>query len=339
MLKQARGSISQDDSDAKHDPAVKLQKYKTLLALCKTEMSIPSVASADADIPSGPRCSTEALEVCASASRIPTKEALAGARVIGQVDQKYLLAVIPATIASPRRGKSTCLVILVDQHAADERVRFERLCEEACQAATTSLAKPMIFEVDDNEVMLFETRQEYFGRWGIKYTVTVRSGSSNAASLVEIDSLPPLVVERCRTDPKLLIDLLRGGIWSESCKPSGVYGEDVNEQESKQEVTWVSELAHCPSLMMEMVKSRACRTAIMFNDPLTMDDCIDLVQRLSKCILPFQCAHGRPTVTVLGEIDEDPNDMCPLIDQEDGFGAISGDIGFRAAWDSWIKAG
>ena len=33
--------------------------------------------------------------------------------------------------------------------------------------------------------------------------------------------------------------------------------------------------------------------AIMFNDELSLDDCEALVSRLSKCALPFQCAHGR----------------------------------------------
>jgi DNA mismatch repair protein MLH3 len=156
---------------------------------------------------------------------------------------------------------------------------------------------------------------------------------------VEIETLPPLIIERCRTDPKLLIDLLRDEIWSEHGKPGAVCEEAVDEQGPKQELTWVSEIARCPSLMMEMVKSRACRTAIMFNDRLGMDDCIELVQRLSKCVLPFQCAHGRPTVTVLGEFDESPNDMCVWLDEKDGFGTISGEIGFHAAWDSWIKSG
>lgn len=33
--------------------------------------------------------------------------------------------------------------------------------------------------------------------------------------------------------------------------------------------------------------------AIKFNDPLTMNECRQLLESLSHCKLPFQCAHGR----------------------------------------------
>ena len=33
--------------------------------------------------------------------------------------------------------------------------------------------------------------------------------------------------------------------------------------------------------------------AIRFGDVLSFDDCEDIMNELSKCDLPFQCAHGR----------------------------------------------
>ena len=33
--------------------------------------------------------------------------------------------------------------------------------------------------------------------------------------------------------------------------------------------------------------------AIKFNDPLTLNECHKLIESLSHCKLPFQCAHGR----------------------------------------------
>lgn len=33
--------------------------------------------------------------------------------------------------------------------------------------------------------------------------------------------------------------------------------------------------------------------AIKFGDSLTLDECRALILSLSKCKLPFQCAHGR----------------------------------------------
>lgn len=37
----------------------------------------------------------------------------------------------------------------------------------------------------------------------------------------------------------------------------------------------------------------------MFNDPLSVEQCLDLVQRLAACAFPFQCAHGRPSMVPL----------------------------------------
>ena len=56
---------------------------------------------------------------------------------------------------------------------------------------------------------------------------------------------------------------------------------------------WLRALRDCPRELVNLINSRACRGAIMFNDTLTMDQCIRLVQELSVTAYPFQCAHGR----------------------------------------------
>ena len=33
--------------------------------------------------------------------------------------------------------------------------------------------------------------------------------------------------------------------------------------------------------------------AVKFGEPLGVRECQELIRRLSKCQLPFQCAHGR----------------------------------------------
>jgi DNA mismatch repair protein MLH3 len=37
----------------------------------------------------------------------------------------------------------------------------------------------------------------------------------------------------------------------------------------------------------------------MFNDPLSVEECVDLVRRLTGTAFPFQCAHGRPSMVPL----------------------------------------
>ena len=40
----------------------------------------------------------------------------------------------------------------------------------------------------------------------------------------------------------------------------------------------------------------------MFNDILSKDQCVELVQRLAQCAFPFQCAHGRPSMVPIVDI-------------------------------------
>ena len=48
--------------------------------------------------------------------------------------------------------------------------------------------------------------------------------------------------------------------------------------------------------LLDILQSRACRSAIMFGDELTNAEGKALIFRLSNCSMPFICAHGRPTL-------------------------------------------
>jgi DNA mismatch repair protein MLH3 len=54
-----------------------------------------------------------------------------------------------------------------------------------------------------------------------------------------------------------------------------------------------------PPPILDVLNLRACHGAIKFGDPLTREECVRLLEELSKCRAPFQCAHGRPTVIPL----------------------------------------
>ena len=56
------------------------------------------------------------------------------------------------------------------------------------------------------------------------------------------------------------------------------------------------------ALLAAAFASRACRSAIMFGDALTRDECEAVVATLARCNDPFHCAHGRPTLTVLAKL-------------------------------------
>jgi len=44
--------------------------------------------------------------------------------------------------------------------------------------------------------------------------------------------------------------------------------------------------------------------AIKFGDELSLSDCVRLIRQLSRCRLPFQCAHGRPSLVPLINVQQ-----------------------------------
>ncbi|XP_046848131.1 DNA mismatch repair protein Mlh3-like [Xenia sp. Carnegie-2017] len=54
-----------------------------------------------------------------------------------------------------------------------------------------------------------------------------------------------------------------------------------------------SSVSSLPKAITKILHSKACHGAIRFGDHLSTKECVNLVALLSKCDLPFQCAHGR----------------------------------------------
>ncbi|XP_034793752.2 DNA mismatch repair protein Mlh3 isoform X11 [Pan paniscus] len=58
-----------------------------------------------------------------------------------------------------------------------------------------------------------------------------------------------------------------------------------------------------PLTVQKVLASQACHGAIKFNDGLSLQESCRLIEALSSCQLPFQCAHGRPSMLPLADID------------------------------------
>ena len=211
---------------------------------------------------------------------------LAAATILGQVDSKFVLAITDhvgecnTTNCGPR-------LILIDQHAADERVKVEELYRSLCSGQQTVLPRPLTFEIDSKESELLTQLQDYFQSWCFRYKIELAGG----AYTLSVTHLPQVIAERCRVVPRTLIDLLRREVWSDQHRIIIPPSE-----------AWLTRINSCPSLLLDLINSRACRSAIMFNDILTHPQCGELLRRLSSCVLPFQCAHGRPSMTVLTDL-------------------------------------
>ena len=234
-----------------------------------------------------------------------SKSALAVAQVISQVDKKFILISI-----SPSQT-----LVLIDQHAADERIRMEALLEDINTQPPLELPKPLTLTLPAKDHALLAKQITYFTRWGINFTTTPSPLAPEAVTLatsnkntkppqptITITSLPPAIAQRCLLDPQVLLTLLRTEAWnlsfssSSPCtsllppiKPTSLHGP-------------TAPTSLPPQSLLNLLASRACRSAIMFNDDLSLQESKTLVRRLAATKHPFQCAHGRPSMVPLVEL-------------------------------------
>ena len=255
-----------------------------------------------------------------------TKDMLRHVQVIKQVDRKFILCKTQCD-SSNIKGS---LLFLVDQHAASERVILEQLMAQLCLPEKSDgtvfrangllvpginavkLDRPIRFEINAMECDLLVKHAQHLANWGILYKVPNRDHDVASHSLrqhhqscvVTVHALPPGISERCTQAPELLIDLLRSESWLlEEYRYTNNTALGICE-DSGPNNQWVARSRTCPKQMLDLLNSRACRSAIMFNDELSIDECRDLIAQVSDCAFPFVCAHGRnsmvPVVTIPG---------------------------------------
>jgi len=194
-----------------------------------------------------------------------TKNALQKLEIINQVDKKFILVK-----AFAGQG-SEYLLVLIDQHAADERCRVEDLLKRYFRpdlanpgklvAETQSLDKTLRFDLSKREAELLARYKQHFAHWGIAYNVMLDQQMPlyQGKGTVEVRMLPPCILERCQLEPRLLIELLRKEAWKVHDDPSRqASGSTMVETGNENE--WLARFHNCPQGIMEMINSKACRS-------------------------------------------------------------------------------
>jgi len=173
-------------------------------------------------------------------------------RVLGVIGQLYVL------IESPEG------LVLMDQHAAHERVLFERMLRElaTAEAPSQKLLLPMTLEL--------EARDADFLRGNLKTLHKLGLGISEFGERTFlIDALPPYfqLVNLAQTFRDIVDELRQTG-----------------------------EQVHARRLGEDKIATTVCRHAVKAHDPLKGEELRGLLEQLHRCDLPYTCPHGRPTL-------------------------------------------
>lgn len=174
---------------------------------------------------------------------------------LAQMDNSYILC---------QQGKT---LVVMDQHAAHERIRYTELLEqyEQKQKTTQPLLTPAQCDFSPAEINVLESNAELFS--GMGFEIEPFGGSTYA-----IYGVPSSLVQE---DPAALV---RGII--DDLENNAVKGD--LQQRKERALTYA-----------------ACRSAVKFGDPLSMEEMKALCKRLMELDLPYTCPHGRPTMVTM----------------------------------------
>jgi DNA mismatch repair protein MutL len=156
-------------------------------------------------------------------------------------------------------------LVLLDQHAAHERILFEQMLnriEQSGSAPSQKLLLPETIEVPARDAGFLREQLPALTRLGVGL-------SEFGERTFLLDTLPPFVKV---ADPRrFVLDLV------DELKAAG---REVN-------------LAR---LGEHTIAKTVCRHAVKANDPLGGAELKNLVEDLRRCAMPYTCPHGRPTL-------------------------------------------
>ncbi|KAG7663972.1 MLH3 [[Candida] subhashii] len=200
-------------------------------------------------------------------------------RIIKQIDKKFILMTL-------KEDDDSVSLVILDQHACDERIKVEQMFQEfVClltQNPALRLSSPHKFDLSSQEIELFIRFKNNFQIFGIVYDIT--------DSQIQISHLPFLLLEKVADDSEFLKNSLLQHCYD---LMNHVKNSELNIE------NWFVVVPHLPRVLIEIINSKACRSAIMFGDELSEDAMAEILEKLSTCKLPFQCAHGRPSIAPL----------------------------------------
>ena len=177
-------------------------------------------------------------------------------RVLGQVGASYIVAEGPDGM------------YLIDQHAAHERVMYEKFqAQMAAQGVDRQpMLDPILIELSPEESSIVERSREELATLGFEV-------EPFGDGVVALRSIPALVkgVDPAERFHLILAELIDGGVGD----------------------SWLDSVAI----------SAACHTSIRAGHTLSMVEMRELISELERTSQPRACGHGRPTMLHMSQVD------------------------------------
>jgi DNA mismatch repair protein MutL len=175
-------------------------------------------------------------------------------RIIGQFMSTYILA----------EGKEC--IYLMDQHAAHERIMYERMLRQASCGGVASqrLIEPLMFEMTLPEIETIKENIDIINAIGF-----------------EIEDFGPNTLA-VRSVPM-------------------VFGvpETIGFVEDLAAVLAEGGSAEQPDIKRDRIIKMACKKAVKANQRLTAEEMDGLIEELGRIEMPFTCPHGRPVMVTI----------------------------------------
>ncbi|MDQ7727404.1 DNA mismatch repair endonuclease MutL [Halomonas sp. SpR8] len=160
-------------------------------------------------------------------------------------------------------------LVLVDMHAAHERIVYERMKTQLAAAKgldAQPLLVPVSIAASRAEVATAESEQEAIAKLGIELDIA-------GPETLLVRQLPALLAQ---ADPEALV------------------------RQMLEELAWYGRTHQVETRLHELLSTMACHGSVRANRRLTIDEMNALLRDMERTERSDQCNHGRPTWTQMG---------------------------------------
>lgn len=159
-------------------------------------------------------------------------------------------------------------MIMMDQHAAHERIRFE-LYMEKFKSNTLSiqmLMEPIIMELSPSDMAITVKNIDLFERFGF---IIEEFGHRN----ISIRGVP------------------------------NTFGNPESQRFIYEIIDNIEKIGSIYDTKYDEIAEIACKSAIKANDKISYQEAVELVNQLKECDNPYTCPHGRPIMVKMTKYD------------------------------------